>query len=302
VSLPLARADVQAARARLAPYARRALDDAGRFAWRLHADEVTVEHLLHTLLSDEESAAAQAALHAFADPETIAMELMALCPGISVVGSERCLPFSPRAVRALRAARRAAALGRAARVEPAHLFEAALDELGEPAASALREAGVRRPPEPAPAGAGEEAVRDEGPLFRAFSNASKRGLSAAGHAAARAELGAVSPSHLLLGLLEVDADLSAAAGLSAARARQRLGAEAHDASLPPPREVPPSPALLAFLALAEPGADTLGLLAALLAHGEPEVIQLFTRQKVTAEVVARARGRLEDPEAPPEPR
>jgi ATP-dependent Clp protease ATP-binding subunit ClpA len=263
---------------------------------------VAVEHLFCALMRDEESAAAQAALHAFADPDTIASELMALCPGISVVGSERCLPFSPRGVLALRAARRAAAQGGSARVEPAHVYAAALDELPEAAAAALREAGARRPPAPGTAGPGEEALRDEGPLFRSFSNASKRGLSAAGHQAARGERAAVSPVHLLIGLLEVDLDLAAAAGTTAARARQRLAALDRDESLPPPRTVPPAPALLAFLARAEPGADTLGLLAALLAHGEPELIQLFTRQKVTSEVVARARGLLLDPEPPPEPR
>jgi hypothetical protein len=135
-----------------------------------------------------------------------------------------------------------------------------------------------------------------GALFKAFSNAAKRSLSAAGHLASRLGREAVTPVHLLLGALEIEPELGSALGLGVARARQSLSGLDRDDTQPPERELPFAAGLLAFLARAEPGADTLALLAALLAHGEPEVVQLFTRQKVTSEVVARARGHLQDPE------
>ena len=90
---------------RLAPYARETLERGASLAARLHADEVSPEHWLAALLADEECAATRAVLHAFADPETIGIEVLAQCSGIMVVGSGRTLPFSVRAVSALRAAR-----------------------------------------------------------------------------------------------------------------------------------------------------------------------------------------------------
>ena len=72
---------------------------AARYALRLHAEELAIEHLFASLLEDEECGATRLVLHAFADPETLAVEVLALCPGIMVVGSEHCLPFSVRGVR-----------------------------------------------------------------------------------------------------------------------------------------------------------------------------------------------------------
>jgi hypothetical protein len=63
------------------------------------------------------------------------------------------------------------------------------------------------------------------------------------------------------------------------------------------RAVPPTDALLAFLRGADAGADSLALLAHLLDAGSDELVQLFTRQKVTSAAVARARAGFGDPDA-----
>jgi ATP-dependent Clp protease ATP-binding subunit ClpA len=274
-----------AAKARLGPYARRAVDDATALALHMHADELTVEHLFSSLLADEESGAAQAVLHAFADPETLSIELMAMSPGITVVGAARCVPFSVRGVAALRAAHAAADP-----VEPRHLLAAAFAELDAEAADGLRAAGAR-PPELA--GGAARA----GPLFQTFSTAAKRAASQAAHEALRLERAAISPAHLLLGALEVDEDLRAASGLTPSRARARLAGADHDPTPPAVRAVPPTDALLAFLRGADAGADSLALLAHLLDAGSDELVQLFTRQKVTSAAVARARAGFGDPDA-----
>ncbi len=288
----------------LGPYAQGALARAERFAWRIHAEEVTVEHLFHELLADEESGAAQVALFAFADPETLAAELLALCPGISVVGSGRCLPFSARGVRVLRAARALAARSAAPLVEPGHLFGPAWDELEPEARASLAAAQGRRGQDPAPPAsaprAASAALDDSGPLFRAFSNSAKRALAAAANQAARSARPAIAPAHLWIGILEVEPELQGRGGLSAARARQAIGPGDADPSEPEPRRLPPSAGLRDFLGALAPDADSLALLAHLLATGEPEMRQIFLRQKVTAEVVERSRGRILDPSAPAE--
>ena len=71
----------------LSPYLRRALDAARDRALAIHADEVTREHLCERLFADEDSALSRAVLDAFADPEGMAVETLALSPGILVVGS-----------------------------------------------------------------------------------------------------------------------------------------------------------------------------------------------------------------------
>ena len=304
MSLALRTPDERRAHARLAPYARHSLEEAARFAHRLHADELTVEHLFSALLFDEESGAAQVVLHAFADPETLATEILAMCPGITVVGSARCLPFAPGGVRLLLAARARAAAAGAARVEPLHLLAESLGELPGPIRSTLREAGVPDPdtwPAARTPGSGEAPVDEVGALFRNFSNDSKRALSAAGHQAVRLGRGSVSAAHVLLGCLEVDGDLRQASALTPARARAAIGRDDADESLPPPRELAPSPELLSFLGHAPEAADTVGLLGLLLERGEPELQQLFLRQKVAPEVVERCRGELTDPEPPTRP-
>jgi hypothetical protein len=287
----------------LGPFVQEALARAERFAWRIHAEEVTVEHLFHEILADEESGAAQVALFAFADPETLAAELLAICPGISVVGSGRCLPFSARGVRALRAARALAARGAAPLVEPAHLLGPAWDELEPAARASLATAQGRRGPDPAPAASAPRSASagldDSGPLFRAFSNSAKRALSAAANQAARSGRPAIAPAHLWIGILEIEPELQVRGGLSAARARQAIGPLDADPSEPEARRLPLSAGLRDFLGVLAPGADSVELLAHLLATGEPQMRQIFLRQKVTAEVLERSRGRILDPGGAP---
>ncbi len=286
--------------ARLAPYARHAVGEAARFARKLHAEEVAPEHLLSSLMFDEDCAASRVVIHAFADPETIATEVLALCPGITVVGSARCLPFSVRGVELLFAARAGAAAVRSVSVEPAHLFAAAAEHLDTEARSRLTDAGFSAaPPAAAPAaGAEGEAVAEEGPLFRSFSTASKRVLGAAGNAAARFERDAIAPAHVLLGCLEIDEALRDAAGLTVARTRMLLSDRDADPTPPPRGSLPAGAELAALLARTAADADTLGLLGAILDHGASELRQLLTRQKVTAAVVGRCLGVFQDPDPP----
>ena len=92
-------------------YLEAARVSAVELALSLHADAVSREHLVCVLLSDEESALSELVEHAFADPETLHQDALALAPGILVVGSGATKPFS---VRAVLAARRAVELAQGA--------------------------------------------------------------------------------------------------------------------------------------------------------------------------------------------
>ena len=124
------------------PYLALGLERAARYALRLHAEELAIEHLFASLLEDEECGATRLVLHAFADPETLAVEVLALCPGIMVVGSKHCLPFSVRGVRALEAARGRAMAGGEDEVASTDLLRAAAAELPAETHRALVEAGL----------------------------------------------------------------------------------------------------------------------------------------------------------------
>ena len=78
----------------LSKYLQSAHAEATELALKLHSDEVTLEHLTCALLSDEESAICELVEHAFADPETLYEDALALTPGILVVGSG---PHAPSA-------------------------------------------------------------------------------------------------------------------------------------------------------------------------------------------------------------
>ncbi|MEM7311116.1 MAG: hypothetical protein AAF682_30880, partial [Planctomycetota bacterium] len=178
------------------------------------------------------------------------------------------------------------------------LLRAALGELPDQVRATLEQAGATPPPGPGAAPAGEAAVAAEGALFRSFSNASKRALSSAGHQAVRLERDAISPAHVALGCLEVDEDLRTASGLTASRMRLAVGPADADETPHPERDLPPSDELVEFLLGCEPDSDSLQLLGRLLDEAEPELRQLFTRQKVVSDVVDRCRGVLSDPPAP----
>ena len=114
---------------------------AAELALTLHADVVSREHLVCALLSDEESALYELVEHAFADPETLYEDTLALAPGILVVGSGATRSFSVRAVRAAHAAVELARDAGLAEVNPACVLREACAELPLEAQAALSEAG-----------------------------------------------------------------------------------------------------------------------------------------------------------------
>ena len=138
-------ARIRDALARLAPYAREIVRRAGDEALAIHADVVAVEHLLLALMGDEDCAAHRVVLHAFADPETVALEALAVAPGVLVVASESTRPFSTRAVEALASARRRAAEGALAEVGVEHVLLTAVEALPDAGRDALLAAGLERP-------------------------------------------------------------------------------------------------------------------------------------------------------------
>jgi hypothetical protein len=265
-------------------------------ALRLHAAEVSPEHWLAALLEDEDCAATRAVLHAFADPETIGAEVLALCEGIMVVGSGQTLPFSMRSVEALRAARSAACGRRAPRVAPSDLFQAAFTHLPAPAAERLADfaASIRflGRPEEVEDGA---PLAPAGPLFRGFSSEALRGLGWSAKVASQLGRDAITPVHLLAGTLEACASLRQELGLSSTRLRlATTGADEDDTPLPS-RPIPRSAELQRLLCELPEGAQTLDVLAWLLGHGSSEVCALLLRQKVTSALVESCRGVHADP-------
>ena len=296
MSLDVDDARIREARGRLAAYARALVDRAGDEALAIHADVVGVEHVLLALMRDEDCAAHRVALHAFADPETIALEALAIAPGVLVVASESTRPFSTRAVEALVAARRSAAERGLAEVGVELVLESAVDVLPDAGRSALLEAGLEVP-ETAAAGAEDEHVSADGPLFRSFSTDAKRVLSAANRLAAAERVeprAAISPGHLVLAALQTE-ESARRAGVSFQRARSLLAGHTLDRTPPPPRQLPPDGTLAEFLAGLPRGADSLDLLARVHVGETPELSELLARHKVTVALLERARGVFKDP-------
>jgi ATP-dependent Clp protease ATP-binding subunit ClpA len=284
--------------ARLAPYARGLLDRCGAFALSLHADEVGPEHLLATLMDDEDCAAHRAALHAFADPATISEEARALAAGILISGSNASLPFSAFGVRALRRARADAAQRRSRAVEPAHVLLAAFEELEPDLREVLADSGWSRENLEAlstPAGPGAHAVLDEGALFRSFSESAKRLLSAAGKLARQGAHPSISPGHLLLASLSSDMLLERAAGLPPSRVRIALRGRLEDLSPVQGGPLALDDAAEALLARIPAAANSLTLLAGLHAGGTPELAQILHRHKLTPAFLERSAGAFLDP-------
>jgi hypothetical protein len=300
MSLDLADRDLAPLLGRLRPYARALLARAGDHALRLHADVVSAEHLLSTLMDDEESAAHRAVLHAFADPATISDEALAISPGLMVVASGSTLPFSARAANVL--ARAHAQRAASGLVEVRDLLEHAERELADPLREALRARGY--------AGPGGGAERNDagappplGPeLFRHFSTPAKRALSAANRLAAGERARSIAPAHLLLGCLREEPD---AAGIAVHRVREALAGRSADESAPRPRSLPPDRGLLELLEGIPEGSDSLALLARFHAAATPELAAILVRSKVTAAFLERARAGFRDPDdvkAPAPPR
>jgi len=285
---------------RLAPYARDSLERAAALAARLHAEEISPEHWLVALLEDESCAATRAVLHAFADPETIGTEMLALCTGIMVVGSGRTLPFSVLGVSALRSARVKARARGASEIEPADLLLAAVAEL----APELRDrlallAGIRLEHAiVAPSATGTTPLDDTGPLFRNYSPDALRTLAASCRVAASLERTSIGPVHLCLGSLDADRALGERTGLSSVRLRMVVSGVDADETPLPRRVLPGDERLPELLRELPSGAETLDVLSWCMAHGREEVTALLRRQKITPAVVERCRGTYRDPPLP----
>jgi hypothetical protein len=281
---------------RVEPYAWTLLERAGEHALRLHADSVTPEHLLSVLMDDAECAATALVLHAFADPATIAADVLAISPGIMVVASDATLPFSPVGLIALLRAR-ATAVGRGAGdVEADDLLLAALHALDPAQRTALTHAGLSLATSAAEPG--EPGSASGEPLFKHFSLQAKRALSSANRLAAAARHAAKGPGHIVLGCLKSETRIEAAAGLSFQRARLVLGSALEDPSAPLPRRIPADAALIEFLEGLRAPVDSLAMLARCHAGATPELAQVLTRHKVSPALLEQARGAFRDPELP----
>ena len=282
---------------RLSDYAQRSLIAAGEHALRLHADEVTPEHWLGALISDEDSAANQLAIHAFADPETIAFELLALSPGIMVVGSHAALPFSTTAVQALREARQLALDERCEQVDAAALLDQAVAALPPEAQVKLQEAGFARSdakPKPAPVDE-SKVLRSTGSLFQGFSDPAKRALSQANKDAFSAKESSISPARMALACLAAEPELESRYGTNRKQARLALSGHFVDETPLEPRLLAPSTELLAFLDILPPGAGSIEVLVATREEGDQELIALFDRHRMTSSLLARSMTAFQDP-------
>lgn len=273
---------------RLEPYARGLLRRAGAHALRLHAETVSPEHLLWALMEDSRSAAHAAVLHAFADPGTIAEEVLAISPGLLVVASGSTLPFSVRAVEALTRAQAAAGEGL---VDVPGLFVRSVSALDDPEREALRGAGLSAgiPDETGAAGA-------LGPgFFKHFSMPAKRVLSASNRLAANDRSPSISHVHILLACLQEDEGLAARTGVSYRRARMLFSGSTRDDTAPRPRALPADPSMIEFLEGVPAGSDSLAVLARFHAGVTPELAQILVRSKVTTALLERARNAFQDP-------
>ena len=279
----------------MSPYMARLLAQATARALRLHADVITIEHLLGAALEDEDSAATAVVEHAFADPETVASELLALSPGVMVVGSTASLPFSTRALSALSAARSAAVQGNWPEITPSIVLHAALLELDANVQGDLRQAGLTESSATSPGLGDSTGVRPDGPLFAHFSSSARQALSRSNRGAHRLRESSIGPAQVLLACLEVDEELGGQVGMGLAKARMVLRGRTFDPTPPAERELPPDELLPAFLRTLPAGAGSLELMAAAHANGTDELRLLFERHKITAALLERASGAFEDP-------
>ena len=183
----------------LSKYLQGAHAQAVELALSLHSEKVTLEHLVCALLGDEESAVCELVEHAFADPETLYEDALALTPGILIVGSGATRPFSVRAVEASRRAVELAQTAGLARVTPACLLRAACKELTTEAIRALVEAGCDSD---AVTLIGETGSLPLGThLFHPFGDEARRALTSASRHVPKGSRRAISPADLIIGAL-----------------------------------------------------------------------------------------------------
>jgi len=266
---------------------------AAELALTLHSEQVTLEHMVCALLDDEESAVYELVEHAFADPETLYEDALALTPGILIVGSGATRPFSVRAVLAARAAVELARDAGLSRVNPACLLRAACAQLTPDALRALSEEGC-----------GCEAVQLRGDagelpqgthLFHPFGDEARRALTSASRHIPKSDRRAISPVDLVVGALSEEPGLARSFGTSSSGASALLRPFAEDTETPEERLLHDDPALSqTFSALAGDG-GSLALLGVILQEPDTELAQVFLRQKVTAALLERSLTSFVDP-------
>ncbi len=277
----------------LSKYLQDAHARAVELALNLHSEEVTLEHLVCALLSDEESAICELVEHAFADPETLFEDALALAPGILIVGSGATRPFSVRAVVASRRAVELAQAAGLAKVTPACLLRAACEELTPEAAQALADSGCDSD---APTLSGEAGSLPLGThLFHPFDDDARRALTSASRQVKGAGRRAISPADLIIGALSEDSELARAFGTSSSGASAILGTFAEDKTPPPARQVPDDAALTKVISALPEESGSLELLQLILKDSEAELAQVFLRQKVTSALLERSLTTFVDP-------
>lgn len=287
------------ASSRLSPYARSRLERAGVHALCIHADEVAREHLLGILMDDESSAAYAAVEHAFADPETIRAEALAISPGLMMVASNSTRPFSTLAVDACHAAREGARARGVTEVESSQLALEGARHLEPECRTDLETAGYSERgllEQRGSESTSESVLSTEGHLFRHFSSEAKQVLSNANRLAAELREPAIAPAHLLLAALRVGQDLGQRAGIGYGAARSVLFGRTRDDSPPRPRRLAAADELIEFLAGLPRGAGSLEILAHFHNAGPAELAQILERHKVTRPLLERSQGAFEDPQ------
>ena len=274
------------------PSMRTMMQRANQRALELHAQSLTIEHLVEVALKDEDSAAWQAVSFAFADPTTLSQEILALSDGLMVVGSKAVLPFSPLSVVSLQEARQGAAQRAASGVLLTDVLEKACQNLPAEICAHLNAAGLLLE---TLVHADEEgtALSCEGPLFRHFHNDARRALSLACKTTAQENLGAISPAHLILGTLQASSNKNLA-GLSLSAAREVLRGRTADPSPPVYRELEANPQLVELLQALRSDADSLDLLLACHQHGSEELRAALDRHKISPTLLQRARSAWHD--------
>ena len=279
---------------RLTPYVRASLGRAADRAATLHASRVTLEHWVLVLLDDEESAAHQAIVHAFADPATIHDQVLALTPGILVVGSGLSLPFSVRGVHVLQRAR-AAADRRGDEVHPSDLLSASLHELSDESRAAIQSAGLQvsaLDPDEGRVDVPTEAV------FKSFDNDAKRTLGAACRVAASLRRDRISPAHIAVACLDVDRSLGSRVGCSSAAARRAMAGSDDDTTPVSSEPLELDPEFNGFLEGLSAAGDSCEVLRRILHRSDGELKLLLAQQRITEELMERIEGRFHDPATP----
>jgi hypothetical protein len=275
--------------ARLQPYARGLVARAAEHALRLHADAVTPEHLLSTLMEDPRTAAHAAVLHAFADPATIAEEALAISPGLMVVASGSTLAFSPRAAEALA---RADADAEGREVDVARILAAAGLRPRRGSPPRAPRGRVQRGDPGSVGGRRRRSLRDSSTASPRPGSACSRRRTASRPGSGRPRSRTSTCSSPACRRIP-PSRIGSAWGSGERGCCSRRG----PATTAPFVRVrcPPIPSLIAFLEGVPPGSDSLSLLARFAGGGTPELAQILVRSKVTAALLERARNAFQDP-------